>query len=163
MEAQCELKAAGKPYPRTCPVCRLGPCQRRESRVFANADVASEGQRNGIGEETCDAFAVWCNTDLTEGRGRQYVKHICLTLATAKRLAAKQGVQGMDADIAPVTLTKNGQYWFGPVNVVMPTEADHRTQAALDRRAAAWVKAKAAGLSDDDIKALSKACDAAAK
>lgn len=28
MEAQCELKAAGKPYPRTCPVCKLGPCQR---------------------------------------------------------------------------------------------------------------------------------------
>ena len=28
MEARCELKAAGKAYPRTCPVCKLGPCQR---------------------------------------------------------------------------------------------------------------------------------------
>lgn len=50
METQCELKAAGKPYPQTCPVCRLGPCQRRESRVFANAEVAFEGRRNGMNE-----------------------------------------------------------------------------------------------------------------
>lgn len=50
MEAQCELKAAGKPYPRTCPVCKMGPCHRRESRVFANAEVAFEGRRNGMNE-----------------------------------------------------------------------------------------------------------------
>ncbi len=29
--ARCELKAAGEPYPRTCPVCGLGLCQRMET------------------------------------------------------------------------------------------------------------------------------------
>lgn len=28
MKAQCELKAEGLPYPRTCPVCGLGACTR---------------------------------------------------------------------------------------------------------------------------------------
>jgi hypothetical protein len=28
-ECQQELRAAGRPYPRTCPICGLGPCQRR--------------------------------------------------------------------------------------------------------------------------------------
>ncbi len=31
MQARCELEAAGLPYPRTCPVCKLGKCQRMET------------------------------------------------------------------------------------------------------------------------------------
>ena len=27
-QAQCDLKALGLPYPRTCPVCGLGPCTK---------------------------------------------------------------------------------------------------------------------------------------
>ncbi len=27
-ERSCDLRDAGKPYPRTCAVCGLGPCQR---------------------------------------------------------------------------------------------------------------------------------------
>lgn len=38
MEAQCELKAAGKAYPRTCPVCKLGPCQREGQGYKAMSD-----------------------------------------------------------------------------------------------------------------------------
>lgn len=26
-EASCDLRKEGKPYPRTCAVCRLGPCK----------------------------------------------------------------------------------------------------------------------------------------
>jgi hypothetical protein len=39
MEAQCELKTAGKAYPRTCPVCKLGPCQRMETVPRRDADA----------------------------------------------------------------------------------------------------------------------------
>ena len=44
MEAQCELKAAGKPYPRTCPVCKLGPCQRKGAAGYPNGMNKTENQ-----------------------------------------------------------------------------------------------------------------------
>jgi hypothetical protein len=35
---QCELRAAGKPYPRTCDLCGLGPCQRQEGYQVNSAE-----------------------------------------------------------------------------------------------------------------------------
>jgi hypothetical protein len=34
--ASCELKEQGKPYPRTCPECGLGPCKRKPLRMPAS-------------------------------------------------------------------------------------------------------------------------------
>lgn len=50
-DCQKELKAAGTPYPRTCPTCGLGPCAKGHDRpVFKNADVAYGGRINGMNE-----------------------------------------------------------------------------------------------------------------
>ncbi|WP_156374424.1 hypothetical protein [Pseudorhodoferax sp. Leaf274] len=41
-------------------------------------------------------YAVYTNTDLTEGRGRQYVTHYCETEATARRVGSRGYVMGSD-------------------------------------------------------------------
>ena len=43
MEAQCELKAKGLPYPRTCPVCKLGPCTRMVTvpKIASDSDMTA--------------------------------------------------------------------------------------------------------------------------
>ena len=38
-------------------------------------------------------YAVWTNTDLTEGRGTEYVCNLCYNLYTARRVAHRVGVQ----------------------------------------------------------------------
>ncbi len=50
MKAQCELKAAGMPYPRTCPVCKLGQCHKRPN-VYMNSVVEFHGRRDGMNGE----------------------------------------------------------------------------------------------------------------
>ena len=42
-------------------------------------------------------YHVSTNTDLTEGRGSEYVKHTCALYSTAIRLARNQYVQGSHA------------------------------------------------------------------
>lgn len=44
-------------------------------------------------------WVVWTNTDLTEGRGANYVLYWCETETTANRLAKGRGVMGSDADV----------------------------------------------------------------
>lgn len=39
MKAKCILKQAGLPYPRTCPVCKLGKCQKIEINEIAADDA----------------------------------------------------------------------------------------------------------------------------
>ncbi|MBM2293779.1 hypothetical protein JQX09_17770 [Sulfitobacter pseudonitzschiae] len=106
--------------------------------------------------ETREVFAVISNTDLTEGRGRSYVKAYCETSATARRLAHKGYVQGGNCPIEKRTLYKpEGQNsWLGPVTVEIPTDEDRRQQVALDAQSAALEKARAFGLSEDEIKML---------
>lgn len=38
MKAQCELKAEGQPYPRTCPKCGLGPCRKHAPEPLSDED-----------------------------------------------------------------------------------------------------------------------------
>lgn len=109
--------------------------------------------------EKIKVWTVSTNDDLTEGRGRQYVKHFCKAEATARRLAKGGYVQGSDCPVDErEVLELNGQYVL-PMHLIkleMPTEADLRAQTVLDRRAEAYAKAVAAGLSKDDIEALRK-------
>lgn len=106
-------------------------------------------------------YAVWTNTDLTEGRGREYVQYLCEKKSTALRKAKKNYVMGTDSRVTEEKLFQSGYAWYGPVNVIDPTQEDLRVEEQLAAEAkaksakeAAIEKAKSLGLSDADIKAL---------
>ena len=109
--------------------------------------------------EAREVFAVIGNTDCTEGRGDNFVKAYCETLATAKRLGRKGYVQGGDCPIERRKLYKveGGFSWLGPVKIEKPTKEDHINQAKLDEVQDALDAAKAAGLSEDQIRLIKRA------
>jgi hypothetical protein len=102
-------------------------------------------------------WAVSTNSDLTEGRGRQYTAHFCKLRATAIRLAKGQYVQGGNCPVSPVeVLVLDGKRVLpmSLINVIYPTKDDEVEEMRIAARVAALEKAKAAGLTDDDIKLL---------
>lgn len=106
-------------------------------------------------------YAVWTNTDLTEGRGREYVQYLCEKKATALRKAKKNYVMGTDSRVTEEKLFQSGYTWYGPVNVIDPSQEDLRVEEQLAAEAKAKAakqtaieKAKSLGLSDADIAAL---------
>jgi hypothetical protein len=106
-------------------------------------------------------YAVWTNTDLTEGRGREYVEYLCEKRATALRKAKKNYVMGTDSRVTEEILFNAGRGWYGPVRVIEPSQEDLRVeeqliaeQKAKTAKEDAIAKAKQLGLSDADIKAL---------
>ena len=114
-----------------------------------------------------NVFVVISNTDLTEGRGQEYAKHICTLQATANRLAIGQYVMGTDCKV--VTGKTFALYddetligWFGPCGKIeQGTDVDIYNEKLLkedaikaQKKNAALEKARKAGLSEDDIKAL---------
>lgn len=104
--------------------------------------------------EEKEAWAVIVNTDLTEGRGSAYVKHICDIEATAVRLAKGADVQGSNGQVSPVTLEKKNSTWFGPVRTEKPTDPDKKYQLVIDAKRDAEIKARSLGLTDEDLAAL---------
>lgn len=109
--------------------------------------------------ETLTIWAVYTNDDLIEGRGREYVKHFCKTLATARRLANRGYVQGTDCPIKPVeAVCVDGKYLLPTafINIVPPTHEDDASQRLIDARKLAMDKAKSLGLTDDEIAVLMK-------
>lgn len=99
-------------------------------------------------------WVVYTNTDLTEGRGRQYAKHFCECEATAIRLGKNGYVQGTDCPIEPMSvLILDGQHVLPTsiLNIVPPTSDDKIKENWLKLRRAAIAKAKEAGLSDAEI------------
>lgn len=102
-------------------------------------------------------WAVYTNSDLTEGRGREYVKHFCKTKATAMRLAKGGYVQGTDCRISQIeVLELDGKHVLPTsfINIVQPTAEDKATEVRLAAKQEAMDKAKAAGLTDEEIKLL---------
>lgn len=106
-------------------------------------------------------YAVWTNTDLTEGRGREYVEYLCEKKATALRKAKKNYVMGTDSRVTEEVLFNAGRGWYGPVRVIEPSKEDLQVEERLtaeakakEAKANAIEKAKSLGLSDADIAAL---------
>jgi hypothetical protein len=106
-------------------------------------------------------YAVWTNTDLTEGRGREHVEYLCEKKATALRKAKKNYVMGTDSRVTEEVLFNAGRGWYGPVRVIEPSREDLQVEEQLTAEAKAKAakeeaiaKAKSLGLSDADIKAL---------
>jgi hypothetical protein len=108
-------------------------------------------------EERRMFWVVFTNTDLTEGRGREYPFAVCNVEATARRMASRCYVMGSDGPIRQVEAVMLRNQWHLPisaVNVHMATLEDVTNQAEIDAKRNAIVKAKDAGLTDADIKAI---------
>ena len=102
-------------------------------------------------------WAVYTNTDLTEGRGSQYVKYFCQYEATAIRLAKRGYVQGSDCPVKQIeVLDLNGTLVL-PMSVLkieQPNQEDEGLEKRIIARKQAVERAKTAGLSDEDIALL---------
>jgi hypothetical protein len=106
-------------------------------------------------------YIVWQNTDRTEGRGYELPFAVCELHSTALRLAKGNDVQGSDSRITDFEGEYNGSWVIAPVVPVKPTQADMSAEQAWiagkeekAKRDAAIDRAKALGLSDEDINAL---------
>jgi hypothetical protein len=102
-------------------------------------------------------YVVTTNTDLTEGRGRQYPIAYSFNDFTAQRLAHKKGVMGSDAHISAVkTAIVDGleMVSINNLNITHPTEQDEISAKKRDDKLAIVEKAKKLGLTDEEIKKL---------
>jgi hypothetical protein len=107
-------------------------------------------------KSTKKAWMVLVNSDLTEGRGFDVVKAVCSTEATARRIAKGASTQGCDGEVLTVDIFKieSGRQWHGPIALVPSTKEDDLRQAIIDKARAAEEKARAAGLTADEISAI---------
>lgn len=104
-------------------------------------------------------WAVSCNDDLTEGRGREYVKHFCRSEATAKRLAKRGYVQGCDCPVYAVkALVLEGKHVLpmSLISIVEPSVEDEKAQRRINEKNVVIEKAKSLGLTDDEIATIVK-------
>lgn len=102
-------------------------------------------------------WIVYTNTDITEGRGYDIPFAYCEAEITAKRLAKGCHVQGCDGPIKQLdTVTIEGEHYLPltAIHVQRATKEDIREQAALDAKNAAMKKVMAAGLTEEDLRAL---------
>lgn len=104
--------------------------------------------------EVADGFVVVANTDLTEGRGAQIPIAVCWSETTAKRIGRKRDVQGSDATVLKTKLYRINQTWYGPVHVQSPDAVDTVIDKKKADRQAAIERARALGLSEQDINTL---------
>lgn len=99
-------------------------------------------------------YVAWTNTDLTEGRGRQVPLAVAELESTAIRLGHAGSVQGSNCGVTSVTAVKVGGHWLAPSIIHAPTPADERAQERTRQRRAAVDRAREAGLSEEEIKAI---------
>lgn len=102
-----------------------------------------------------DVWVAWTNTDLTEGRGHQIPRVVCASETTAIRLGKKGYVMGTDCPVTKsIAVRLKGTGWLLPGRIIEPSAEDLLQDAAREELRAIEDKARAAGLTDDDIKAL---------
>jgi len=103
-----------------------------------------------------EVYAVISNTDLTEGRGKGFVKAYCYELSTARRVGHGGYIQTGNCPIEKHKLyaIEGTSYWHGPVDVLTMTEADKTNQTRLDAKTEVIRKMRAAGITENDIELL---------
>ena len=110
-----------------------------------------------VATEKRTVWVAYTNTDCNEGRGRDVAIATCETEETAIRLARKRYVQGSDGPVRPMSLVKLDGKWYVPsdaIHIVPATREDVANQAIREARLAAVEKAKAAGLTEEDLVVL---------
>lgn len=106
-------------------------------------------------EDSRKVWVAWTNTDLTEGRGAEYPKAVCEEKATAIRLGKGGSVQGSSCKTTEEIAVRINGKWLVPGRILRPTREDKMLQEKIDAKTKAIEKAQAAGLTEEDIKALS--------
>jgi len=114
-------------------------------------------------KRTKTVHVAWTNTDLTEGKGYSYPLYVCESPETATRLGKGKSVQGSNCTVTPeVAVMLEGKYYWLIPGYVHP-ESKEDTQARKIREAeetkkeariAAIERAKALGLSEEDVNIL---------
>jgi hypothetical protein len=111
-------------------------------------------------EEIKYVWVVFSNTDLTEGRGHRYPLYICESPETAARLGRRKYVQGSDCPFEKFPAYKIGGYWYYLNSFQAENKEDIDLRIKRERKEETLNKAKAAGLSDEDLKYfLENECD----
>ncbi len=96
----------------------------------------------------------WINSDLTEGKGHNVPDVVCELEATALRLAHKANTQGSPGSVEPFDAVLVDGKWCAPVEILGASREDVREQEKITKAREAAKRARAAGLSDEDIAAL---------
>ena len=105
-------------------------------------------------EKEKKVYIPWTNTDLTEGKGYAVPICVCELEPTAERIGKGKSVMGSDAHVTEENAYYIDGKWYAPVQIVFPKDEDKEIDEKRKRRQEAIEKAKAAGLTEDDIKAL---------
>lgn len=101
-------------------------------------------------------YVAWTNSDLTEGRGIQYPLAVCSLEATATRIGKGNYVQGDDCPITRENSVRIEGKWLVPGRIIGPSPEDMESEKSERKRRAVLMRAKAAGLTDEDIETLRK-------
>ena len=137
--------------------CSLSPCRyfnedqiqsARGEELQIDISIEAVAEVNSFAPEV---WYVWKNTDQTEGKGRSYVWKVCDIEATARRLAKKEGTMGSDAHISRGRVFRYKSNWYGIVHLEEASAADKNDQEKIEKRRAAVEKAKAAGLTEQEL------------
>lgn len=99
-------------------------------------------------------YVAWTNEDLAQGRGRRIPLAVAELEATAIRMGRKGSVQGCDCPVSSVVAVKVEGHWMAPCVIHSPTPADERAQERTRQRRAALDRAREAGLTEDEIRAI---------
>lgn len=101
-----------------------------------------------------DIWVTWGNTDGTEGRGSNFPFCISDSYEAARRLGRKKYVQGGDCPVTKEIAYKINGKWNAPFYLVRSTPEDIKLRDRRIAKEKALDKARAAGLTEEDIKAL---------
>jgi len=107
------------------------------------------------------AYAVWTNTDRTEGRGHEYPAELCQLESTARRIGKGQYVQGCDCPITKVRVFEYDRKQYGPVYILQPSKEDFKEEEKLQKERekrekllALIEKARGFGFTDEELEFL---------
>lgn len=106
-------------------------------------------------------YVVFSNTDLTEGRGAEHPIGCFESKTSAINFSKKKGVQGTDADVREmpsflVDMAIYGHCVYAPAIIHKPSDEDKRKDELHYLRENALKKAKAAGLTKEEIDLIAK-------
>ncbi len=105
--------------------------------------------------ETRTVWVAYTNTDCTEGRGYQVPLAVCESEATARRIGKGRFVMGADCPVETATAVRVDRGpWLVPGFIQPASEKDKAAQAVIDSQRSIVERAKALGLTEEEIKSL---------
>lgn len=94
------------------------------------------------------------NTDLTEGRGRSIILHVCESPETAHRLGKKGYVQGSDCPVEKAMAHLIDKRWYIPGNIIPESDSDTKQRWERESRESVIEKMRQRGFTEEEISTL---------